>query len=363
MQAVKSDSTAPPPLSKAALMRELSTFARPSNKMGLLLFVRDYLLYWSLIAAVLFVPSMPLKILASVLVGIRLTSFYTLAHDASHRTLVASRPLNWWLAMLLGVPSFQNYRMWTHDHNMVHHPKTNGDHFDFYRPYSKKEFDSLSKFEQLMERVYRAPNVVGLWLYFMIRWLPTRLSPNPRTPKTHRTIAWRYSLVLVGYHSLFVTMLCLAPGFSSISLTASLLLGWILPLCVHTLISSASLYLMHTHRKIPWFKGEISRTGDYAPELCSTVFTLPDWLSKIVNNVYCHAVHHAHAGISSYHALEAQKHMNKLLGNRMVVEPMSLQGAIATMKACKLYDFEKHQWLDFNGSPSASPINLSARGA
>lgn len=352
----------PPPISKTALLRELSTFARPSDKMGLLLFARDYLLYWSFMGAVLFAPSMSLKVFASVLMGLRLTSFYTLAHDASHRTLVANRRLNWWLALLLGVPSFQNYRMWTHDHNMVHHPRTNGDHVDFYRPYSKGEFDKLSKIDQWMERVYRAPNVVGLWLYFVIRWLPTRVCPNPRTPRTQRTLSWRYSLVLVGYHSLLITMLCVAPKFAPISLATAFLLGWVVPFCVHTLVSSASLYLMHTHRKIPWFKGEILRTGDFAPELCSTVFTLPDWLSKAVNNVYCHAVHHAHAGISSYHSLEAQKHMNKLLGNRLVVEPMSLQGAIATMKACKLYDFENHQWLDFEGIPTASPINLSARG-
>jgi len=297
------------------------------------------------------------------LLGIRLTSFYTLAHDASHHSFVASKRLNWWLALLLGVPSLQNYRMWTHDHNSVHHPKTNGDHFDFYRPFSKKEFDKLSKLDQWMERIYRAPNVIGLWLYFIIRWLPTRLSPNPRTPKAHRKLAWRYSLVLVSYHTLFVALLCAAPKFAPISLSASLLLGWALPIFLHTLVSSASLYLMHTHRKIPWFKGEIARTGNFAPELCSTVFTMPDWVSKAINNVYCHAAHHAHAGIPSYNLLAAQKHMTKLLGNRLVVEPMSLRGIIATMNACKLYDFEKNQWLDFKGKPTANRINLSARGA
>lgn len=353
----------PSPISKADLLRELSAFARPSNKMGLLLFVRDYLLYWGCIAAVLFVPSMPLKVIASVLIGIRLTSFYTLAHDAAHRTLVENRRLNWWLAMFLGVPSLQNYRMWTHDHNTVHHPRTNGDQIDFYRPYSKEEFDNLSGFEQWMERIYRAPNVIGLWLYFTVRWLPTRIRPNPRTPEDHRAVAWQYFMVQMGYHTGLIAMLCMAPKFAPISLIDSLLLGWVLPLCIHFLVSSTSLYLMHTHRKIPWFKGEIPRTGDFSPELCATVFTLPDWASKAVNNVYCHAAHHAHAGIPSYHLLEAQKHMNKLLGNRLVVEPMSLRGAIATMKACKLYDFENHQWLDFSGNPTARIINLSARGA
>ena len=42
---------------------------------------------------------------------------------------------------------------------------------------------------------------------------------------------------------------------------------------------------------------------------------------------------------------------------------MTVSGAIATMRACKLYDYEKHQWLDFDGIPTAPPINLAARGA
>ena len=65
--------------------------------------------------------------------------------------------------------------------------------------------------------------------------------------------------------------------------------------------------LRHTHPNIPWFKGDIKRSGDYAPELCSTVLTTPDWFSKMVNNVYCHAAHHAHHGIPSYMLLPAQK--------------------------------------------------------
>ena len=68
-------------------------------------------------------------------------------------------------------------------------------------------------------------------------------------------------------------------------------------------------------------------------------------------------------GIPSYNLLRAQKHMNTLLGKRLVVEPMSFGGVLATLRACKLYDFEKHQWLDFAGQPSARPINLSARGS
>jgi omega-6 fatty acid desaturase (delta-12 desaturase) len=146
-------------------------------------------------------------------------------------------------------------------------------------------------------------------------------------------------------------------------LSLSLLLGFLLPLVIFATVTGASLYLMHTHRNIPWFKGTAARKGDYAPELCATHLTLPRPLSKFVHHVFAHSAHHAHAGVPVYNLLDAQLHLNRLLGNRAVVEPLSLWGALATMNACKLYDYDRHQWLDFDGKPSAPPIRLNARAA
>jgi omega-6 fatty acid desaturase (delta-12 desaturase) len=357
-------SATPPAISRGQLIRELSVFATPRNKSGALLLLRDGALYWGLWAAVLFAPAIGWKILASVLLGIRLTSMYTLAHDASHRTLFASRGWNWIAALALGVPSVQNYRMWTHDHNHVHHPRTNGDHFDFYRPFSKAEYDALSPLQQLAERLCRAPNVFGLFVYWLVRWIPTRVWPNVRTPQEQRGVSMAYAVPLLLFHGGMVAFLALvAPRIAPIDAGTAVLLGWLGPLMLHFWISSATLYLMHTHPNIPWFKGDIARSGDYAPELCSTVLTTPDWFSKMVNNVYCHAAHHAHHGIPSYLLLPAQKRMNALLGNRLVVEPLSLLSMLRTLRTCKLYDFERHQWTDFDGLPTAAPINLSARNA
>jgi len=357
-------SATPPAISRGQLIRELSVFATPRNKSGALLLLRDGALYWGLWAAVLLAPTLGWKILASVLLGIRLTSMYTLAHDASHRTLFASRRWNWIAALALGVPSVQNYRMWTHDHNHVHHPRTNGDHFDFYRPFSKAEYDALSPLQQLAERLCRAPNVFGLFVYWLVRWIPTRVWPNVRTPLEQRGVSMAYAVPLVLFHGGMVALLALvAPRIAPIEAGTAVLLGWFGPLMLHFWISSATLYLMHTHPNIPWFKGDIARSGDYAPELCSTVLTTPDWFSKMVNNVYCHAAHHAHHGIPSYLLLPAQKRMNTLLGNRLVVEPLSLFSMLRTLRTCKLYDFERHQWLDFEGLPTAAPIDLSARNA
>jgi omega-6 fatty acid desaturase (delta-12 desaturase) len=357
------ENRAPPRLSRGQLLRELDQFARPSNAKGLWLFAREYVVYWTAIALVLFAPWLAVKILASFFAGFRLTSFYTLAHDAAHRTLVANRKLNWWLAMFMGIPSGQNYRMWTLDHNGGHHPKTNGEAVDFYRPYSKAEFDRLPRITQVAERIARSPTVIGFGFNFLFRWLlPLRLRPTEAIPPKHRPSAWRYFAAMMTYHATYIAFLCTAPTFAPISLTTAFVLGWLVPVCVFSTITGGSLYLMHTNRRIPWFKEGIPRTGDFAPELCAVHLTLPDAFSRLVNNVYAHVAHHAHAGIPSYLLLDAQKHLDKALGSRAVVEPMSFSGALASLRACKLYDYDRHQWLDFDGKPTAPPIRLDSRG-
>jgi omega-6 fatty acid desaturase (delta-12 desaturase) len=259
---------------------------------------------------------------------------------------------------VMGIPSCQNYRMWVADHNGGHHPKTNAEEVDFYRPLSKAEFDKLSKPGQLLERFIRAPNVVGLWFNFMFRWLlPLRLHPTEATLERNRFQGWIYFALMVAYHTAFVAFLVVMSRFTTMSPALTVLLGWFLPLCVNCTMSGASLYLMHNNRKIPWFK-EGEERASFPPERCSTNLTLPRFVSKLVNNVYSHSAHHAHAGIPCYNLYDAQLHLNGLMGDKLVIEPMSLKGMIATMHACKLYDYENHQWLDFDGKPTAPRISV-----
>lgn len=352
-----------PEISKAQLLQELSAFANPSDRTGALLVLRDCVLYWALIGAVLFAGALWIKILAALLAGLRLSSMYTLAHDAAHGTLARSKRLNWVLALLAGVPATHNYRMWSHDHNKVHHPYTNGDHFDYYTPYSKAAYDALPRYRKVLEHIYRTPFGIGLWLYFCIHWFPTRVYPNVRTPREQVPESRRYSALLLAYHGSFIAALAfLAPNVAPIGAVQAVLLGWLLPLFTLMFLSSTSLYIMHTHPNIPWFRSDDLRASRHSPEVCSVVWVLPDWFSKMVNNVYNHAAHHAHAGIPSYHLLAAQKRMNELVGHRLVIEKASARTLLHTMRVCKLYDYDNHQWLDFQGRPSAPPIDLAQKG-
>jgi omega-6 fatty acid desaturase (delta-12 desaturase) len=348
-----------PPPSKAEILKALSPFAKPDDIKGMLLYSSEFLIYSLAIVAVLFSPSLGWKIVASLVAGLKLSAFVTLGHDAAHRMLVKNKTLNKWLAYACFIPCMHNYRMWIWDHHEVHHQQTNGEHFDSFTPYSKVEFDSLPWRKQVFERIIRSPNLVGFGIHYLFQRMPrVRIYPTKALPKRHRQSAWTHFAVLVAYHAAFLAMLSAAPGFAPISLGAALVLGYGLPFVVFGILVGGSLFLMHTHRNVPWFKGTLDRKGDAAAEYCSTYLTLPEPLSKLVHHVFAHSVHHAHPGVPCYHVLAAQECLDELLGERAVREPMSVRALIQTLNACKLYDFEAHQWLDFNGNPTTPRIML-----
>lgn len=71
---------------------------------------------------------------------------------------------------------------------------------------------------------------------------------------------------------------------------------------------------MHTHPNVPWFRSAQLETLKHRPELVSVGVRLPKWVSVAVNNVYCYAAHHAHAGIPTYRLYAAQQRMDEVMG-------------------------------------------------
>lgn len=347
---------------KRDILRELAPFATPDDRKGLTLFCIEFATYLAGLGLVLFGPTLAWKVLGSVIAGFKLSGLITLGHDAAHRMLVKNRRLNKWLAYGCFVPIFHNYHMWIWDHHEIHHQKTNGDHFDSFTPYSKAEFDQLPLRKQLFERFIRAPNIVGFGVQYLFQRMPrVRIVPNKSTPVRYRAGAWRDFVVLVAYQCIFLGILVEAPRFAPVTTAVALLLGFVVPMFLFATLVGGSLYLMHTNRRVPWFKGDLDRRGGAAAEYCSTHLTLPPVLSKLVHHVFAHSVHHAHPGVPCYRTPEAQRRLDELLGEYAVREPMSVGGAIATLRACKLYDFENHQWLDFDGKPTTAPLSLDRR--
>jgi omega-6 fatty acid desaturase (delta-12 desaturase) len=64
-----------------------------------------------------------------------------------------------------------------------------------------------------------------------------------------------------------------------------------------------------------------------------------------------HTAHHVDMSIPLYKLKEAQALLEQLLPERIIVQRFSWKWYFATARACKLYDFSRQCWTDFQGRP------------
>src|SRR5262249_31792581 len=148
---------------------------------------------------------------------------------------------------------------------------TNDAHADAYTPYSKAHFDALPHWRRLLERFYRAPNVIGWGVYYILqRYWWTKIVAPDYVPRRLRRATYLHSSLLLSYLALFVTLLALAPRFgNNITSAEAVLLGAVLPFFVFEIHNSFALYAQHTDPRIPWFKHSVDRNGIGRTELIS----------------------------------------------------------------------------------------------
>ncbi|RJF92461.1 fatty acid desaturase family protein [Noviherbaspirillum saxi] len=348
-----------PPLTHRELVMAMAEYARPHTWKGLALFLSDAALYVGAICAVLFAPSLILKILASLIAGVKLANLATLAHDGAHNSLTASRRLNWLLSVLAFMPCLFNYRLWVYDHHALHHPHTNGEHVDSYQPLSKDSYDALPSLKKWWYRFSRTGNPLAFGTYYIVqRWWQVKLVPRSFLPQDRLASAWRHFGFLSLYFAAFIGLLLAAPNFAPVSSLTAVLLGFIVPFFVFQTLLAFSLYVNHTHPDIPWFDRPSTLRATLKPEFMTVHLRFPKWFSTLAHNFYDHPAHHTYPAIPCYELGKAQAHMNHLLGHEAVVVDFSLRSMAEIFSKCKLYDYANYQWLDFDGRATTPTSKL-----
>jgi hypothetical protein len=56
---------------------------------------------------------------------------------------------------------------------------------------------------------------------------------------------------------------------------------------------------------------------------------------------------------------EAQLRLDERLGPAAVVSRFGLRWLLDTTRRCKLYDWERHQWLAFDGTPTTGRLDIA----
>ena len=322
---------------------------------GLLLFGVHAALYFATLLGAIAAFALPANMLFGVANGFFIALLFIIGHDANHGSFVPGRNWNRWLARLAFVPCAHAASLWRRTHNELHHQRTNLKGVDHvWAPMSKAEYDAASPARRWLERVYRGPFGPLIyyggtfWLYRLV--LPiapeTRAQWKRHLPDSSFVIC-TFAALLVG---IGVIGHALAPQRP---IWLIYLIGWALPFTVWNYVAALTIYLNHTHPNIPWFGDERLWTFHRGNVLSTVHVKLPRWLAPLYSDALAHTAHHADMSLPVYELPAAQAKLKDAFGPAMQEYPLSFAEYRKIYTACKLFDFERMCWTDFDGTPTA----------
>ena len=354
------------PNARRHLIRELMAFAVPQTSVGLRLFVVDVLVYAFGFGLVFFTGNIALRVFGSLLMGLKTSGLYTLAHDASHNTLTASRKLNKSLAVLGHLPCLMNQRLWVYDHVVMHHAKTNGPQTDIYRPMSLAEYRAAPAWRRCWERLTRSSSFLARIPACMVgsRWLVEKFVPNRSLhPVKVRQEAWPFTVLLLCWLVGLLSFATLHNNGNVQGIAVDVVLALVVPMCIFHVSLGTVSYVQHTHPSIPWFAEGDTSHAEFGQEALTVHVRMPKGLASLIHNGLDHAAHHVLPAIPSYRLRDAQTRLNEILGHSAIVVPLSVSVLRDITRKCKLYDYANHVWLDFQGQPTTLPTPIPGRWA
>jgi acyl-lipid omega-6 desaturase (Delta-12 desaturase) len=340
--------------SRRDLVRALLPFAVPDTRQGVLRFAIDYGLFLLGTALALFSPHVLVRVAGALLAGFKMSTLYAVAHDAAHNTLTASRSLNKAIGIVAYLTGFYNYRLRLHDHLLRHHPLVNGPQPDAYRPMSLAEYRACKPWRRAWERFIRSPNPLALMAYGALsRLLKSEVFPKKAMPPAVRKEAWLYAALMGAYLCAFVGVIALASGGWLQPFALDLFFALVLPFLAFQACMAVVVYFQHTHPAVPWFAPGDERHQGFGAEQLSVHIDMPRAVSSLLHHAYCHAAHHVCPSIPCYQLYDAQQRLNGLLGREAKVVRFGAGALLDVFRRCKLYDYEAHRWIGFDGKPTS----------
>jgi omega-6 fatty acid desaturase (delta-12 desaturase) len=346
------------PPTRAELHARIAPFASANSFSGYKSFVLDLSIYMLGIGCVLSFGGLAWKIAGGLVAGIGLVKLGSLSHEAAHRAVVKSRLGNKIIAVVSMTVILFNYRLWIYDHHVLHHGRTNVKHNNFLAPITVTEYRAMPRFRRALYRAYHSPSGLGILLYFLLeRWPTVHLFPGASLPPRFRASAWRYTALLGAYAAVLLSLLALvAPG----SVVASILCGFVLPCLIWYATFSMTVFLQHTNPRLRWYPDVASLAAP--PEALSVHVLMPQWLNHATHYAMEHPVHHLSAMVPHYRLKQAQAALAEVAGRPVITMPFTPAAMREVLRRCRLYDYDSHHWLDFNGQRTAAPLDSGAAG-
>jgi omega-6 fatty acid desaturase (delta-12 desaturase) len=330
-------------------------------------FVGSYAAYLALLAGAVVLPGWPLKALCVFAAGFVVSGLYVLGHDAGHGSLVPGYRLNRWLARFAFFPAYAPLASWHRAHVLLHHNHLRVRGKDMaWVPWSLDDYRGASAWRRAWYRFLRTPP--GLSFYWTVgNWFPYLLFPpgtafGPRLRQFHLDRL----LVVAFAAALFAGLNALSAAAAAwswaepVGPTMVFLLGLVLPYLLWTYLIGLVDLVHHTHPKSICFADETEWDYFDATVRSTVHVVLPLGLNWLANNILEHNAHHVDPRVPFYNLPETQARLEACYPEEIQVERLTLGYVLWIFRTCRLYDYERRQWLDYDGTPTSEAQRASS---
>ena len=339
---------------------------RRSDLRGGLYFALTAALYLAAFAATFLLPSPLLRAVALVVQPVFIGGLFVLGHDAAHGSLTRTGWLNRLLGRLSFLPAWHPLTSWAHAHNTLHHGWTSFKGREpAFPPFTKAEFDRLPWWRRALERLYRTPPGIGFYyaIDFYARHL---LVPHGASRPPYRLAFHLDRLLVLGFVGVQAAaawwLTGLSPGLV-LPRAAYAGLAVFLPWLIWIWFMGFVSFVQHTHPRMAWYDRE-DEWSFYHVQLTSTAHVTFPWpLERLMHNIMDHPAHHIDPTIPLYELPRSQRDLERSCPAHAVVVRWTPVDYFRTCAACKLYDFGRHCWTDFDGNPTTPPHFAGLPGA
>jgi omega-6 fatty acid desaturase (delta-12 desaturase) len=323
-----------------------------SYAVGLRIFAVHAALYFATLAGAVAPIPVAVNITFAMANGVFIALLFIIAHDAAHGAFLPGRRWNRWIARLAFIPCIHALSPWRVIHNRLHHGHTNLKGVDgVWAPMSKREYDAAHPVRRWLERVFRSP--AGPLIYYFTYWPGRVLLPFGAELRGQ----WKRhvpdsAFAAIGFGVTLIGVLAAGKLFApERPLWLIFAIGWVLPYSVWNYLMAFTIYLNHTHPAIPWFDNEADWRRCQGDLLDTAFPMMPVNIAPLYTKVMAHTAHHANMLTPVYALLQAQTALHRR--QPRLIEYMLMPAAyLAIVRACKLYDFERRCWTDFEGRPT-----------
>jgi omega-6 fatty acid desaturase (delta-12 desaturase) len=296
------------------------------------------------------------NILAALLNGLAIGLLYVIGHDCVHQAYFRTSLMNNIFGRLTFIPCAHSFTQWEVVHNRNHHGKTNYKGVDYvWSPMDVEEYRAASPIRRAVERLYRG--ALGPMPYYLFEfWAKRLVAPITKEMRADWKRHLPDSLFVIGTLSATIGgVLVLGKALQpERSLIIVALLGWVVPYLTWNYLVGLSTYLHHTHPGVHWFS-DPARWSFYRGVIRGTTHSVfPHWVGLLFANAMEHTAHHALTAIPVYKLPAAEKKLLARYKGAVVEQTFGPKGYAAILRACKLYDYRRQCWTDFQGEPTST---------